>query len=149
MLWWPLQFSPSQALHHLSLVLVPEFLAFKAFQTQCYYSCCWAGDMTVLVARLFVGPANDVTGHDEARCPLVKHLEQVVFSGLFFCSCCCIANTGLLWESMIRYPLVDKPPTCKPSRQTSSLIHVFPSSALTAVHIQAVLLTPLSHNCCS
>ena len=61
-------------------------------------------------------------------------------------SCCCAANTDFFRESTIGYPDVDEPPTCEPSRQTSSLVCLFPSSALTAVHIQAVPVSSRSHH---
>ena len=38
--------------------------------------------------------------------------------------CCCTSNTDLFRESAAGYPDVDEPPTCEPSRQTSSLVPV-------------------------
>ena len=109
--------------------------------------------MTALVARLSAGRANDVVG--AGRC-YVSFGEASGAGGIFglvlllsmIRRCCCAANTDLFRESAIRYPDVDELPTCEPSRQTSSLVPcLFPSSALTAVHIRAIPVFSRSHHC--
>ena len=85
--------------------------------------------MTALVARLFAGPANDVVGAGRCWVPFGETSRAGGVFGLVFLlsmiqRCCCAANTDLFWESAIGSLDVDEPPTCEPSRQTSSLVPV-------------------------